>query len=83
MQLRTPFHQQPITIVLKATAQKVYRHIHCFECGMPFADITDKVLMAFDGDTPLTSYEPNHLGLIEVHCPRHQCKQYYKMEVAV
>jgi hypothetical protein len=80
---RTPYHQQAITVVLKATKQKIYRHMHCIECGMPFADITDKVLMTFDGDTPISTYEPDKIGLIEVHCPRHQCKQYYKLEMAI
>lgn len=81
--IRTPYHQQPITIVLKAIKQKAYRQLHCLECGQPIADITDKVLMTFDGDTPVQTYEPDRLGLIEIHCPRHQCKQFFRMEFAV
>lgn len=80
---RTPHHQQPITIVLKALKQKVYRQLHCLECGQPIADITDKVLMTFDGETPVETYHPDRIGLIEVHCPRHQCKQYFKLEQAI
>lgn len=81
--IRTPYHMLPITIVLKAIKQKVYRQLHCLECGQPIADITDKVLMTFDGDTPMETYSPDRIGLIEVHCNRHQCKQYYRMEMAV
>lgn len=81
--IRTPYNQQPITIVLKAVRQKVFRQLHCLECGMPIADITDKVLMTFDGDTPIATYEPDRMGLIEIHCNRHQCKQYYRMEMAI
>lgn len=79
---RTPYNEQPITVVLKAVQQKAYRHVHCSECGMPYADITDKILTMFDGNTIISTYEPNRIGLIEVHCPRHTCKQYYRMEFA-
>ena len=56
--------------------------MHCMECGMPFVDITDKALLVFDGSTPLASYDTTKVGLIDIHCPRHQCKQYYRMEMA-
>lgn len=81
--VRTPYHMLPITIVLKAIKQKVYRQLHCLECGQPIADITDKVLMTYDGDSAIESYSPDRIGLIEIHCPRHQCKQYYRMEQAL
>jgi hypothetical protein len=80
---RTPYHKMPITIVRKAIAQPYYRKMHCVECGWPIADITDKVVMIMDGNTPLDRLEPNSLGITEVHCHRHQCKQYYRMEFAV
>lgn len=67
---------------MKAMKQKMYRQLHCQECGQPYADITDKVVMAFDGESDMTRYEPDRIGLVEVHCPRHQCKQYYKLEFA-
>lgn len=81
--VRTPYHKQPITIVMKAIRQKTYRKLHCYECGQPFADISDKVIIAFDGETPVSRYEPDRIGMVEIHCTRHQCKQYYRMEFAV
>lgn len=81
--VRTPYHRQPITLVFKAVKQKIYRQAHCLECGQPFADITDKIVTVFDGETELGQMSPDKLGIIEIHCPRHQCKQYYRMEFAV
>lgn len=81
--IRTPYHQQPMSLVFKAIKQKVFRQLHCMECGQPFADITDKVVIAYDGATPMERYEPDKMGTVEVHCPRHQCKQYYRLEFAV
>jgi hypothetical protein len=81
--VRTPWHQLPITIVMKAVKQKMYRQLHCMNCGMPIADITDRVLMTFDGETPVEQLSPDRFGLIEIHCNRHVCKQFYRIEVAV
>lgn len=81
--IRTPLHRQPITLAFKALQQKVYRHLHCMECGMPFLDITDKVLIASDAETPVEQLRPNELGVVTIHCPRHQCKQYYNLDLAV
>lgn len=80
--IRTPWHQMPITVVMKATQQKVYRKMHCVNCGMPIADITDRIVMMFDGVTPFEQLEPDQFGIIEVHCDRHICKQYYRLEFA-
>lgn len=79
----TPYHQFPITMVMKATRQKTYRQLHCSECGWPIADITDKVVVIFDGDTPIDRLEPNRLGLVDLRCHRSDCKQYYRLEFAV
>lgn len=78
----TPYNQQPITVVIKAIKQKVFRQAHCFECGQPIAEITDKIITTFDGATPIEHLLPDDMGLIEVHCKRHTCKQYYRMEFA-
>lgn len=79
---RTPYNEQPITVVMKATRQKVFREAHCWECGMPIAEITDKIVTVFDGVTPLIQLEPDRMGIVELHCNRHTCKQYYRMEFA-
>jgi hypothetical protein len=63
--------------------QKVYRHLHCMECGMPIADITDKVVMAYDGATTFDSLIPEAIGLVEIHCPRSSCKQFFRMEFSL
>lgn len=78
----TPYNQQPITLVMKAVKQKVFRQAHCFECGRPFLDITDKIVTAFDGDTPIEQLKPDEFGIVEAHCSRHDCKQYYRLEFA-
>jgi hypothetical protein len=80
--IRTPYHKQVITIVLKAVTQKKLRRLHCMECGWPIADISDKVLVVFDGETAIDTLEPDNHGVVELHCRRHQCKQYYRLEFA-
>lgn len=79
---QTPLNEQPITVVMKAMKQKTYRQAHCWECGMPFMDIVDKIVTVFDGTTPVETYKPDEIGLIDVHCSRHQCKQHYRLEFA-
>lgn len=81
--LRTPYHQLPITYVMKAVKQKMFRQLHCIECGWPVADITDKVVMIYDGDIPVDRLEPSLIGIAEIRCHRHQCKQYYRLEFAM
>ena len=78
--IRTPWHKLPISILMKSREQKVYRKIHCLSCGMPIGDITDQVLMLSDSSTPVAELHPDHMGVIEVHCPRHTCKQYFRYE---
>lgn len=81
---RTPYSQLPITLINKAMEQKYYRQLHCLECGWPIADITDKVLVILsDTGTVIEKLLPNAIGLIELHCKRHDCKQYYRMEFAI
>lgn len=80
---RTPYYDLPITIVQKATHQKVFRQIHCIECGMPFADITDKVVAIFDFATPIIELHPDRIGIVACHCPRKVCQQRYRFEFAI
>lgn len=77
---RTPYIEQPITVVLKAIKQKVLRELHCIECGWPLGAITDKILVVFDGETQVNQFVPDALGVIALRCKR--CKQNYKIEVA-
>lgn len=79
----TPYNELPITLAIKATRQKVYRELHCMECGNPIAEITDKVVFAFDGETEFERLEPNRIGVVNLHCKRHSCKQYFRLEFAV
>lgn len=78
----TPYNEQPITVVLKSMKQKVFRQAHCWECGMPVAEITDKIVTVFDGVTPIEQLRADTFGVVEFHCKRHACKQYYRMEFA-
>lgn len=78
---RTPYTEQPITIVLKAIKQKVLREMHCIECGWPLGAITDKILLTFDGETQTDEFAPDRLGVIAIRCKR--CKQNFKIEIAV
>lgn len=83
MLVRTPYHQLPITIVNKAMQQKVYRPLFCIECRWPLAEITDKIVIVSDGSTVVEHLRPDGIGLVEMHCPNHRCKQYYRMEFAL
>lgn len=80
---RTPYHQLPITLVRKSIHQPMLRQLHCLECGWPIADITDKVVVVFDGETMIDRIVPNAIGITEVYCHRHQCKQRYRLEFAL
>jgi hypothetical protein len=77
---RTPYNELPITVVSKAVRQKSFRQLHCIECGLPIADITDKVVVLFDDVTPVEKLVPDVMGIVEIHCGRHHCKQYYRLE---
>lgn len=81
--IRTPYHQLPVTLLNKAMHQKMYREQHCTECGMPIAEITDKIITVFDGNTPIEKLIPDVIGIVEIHCKRHTCKQFFRMEFAV
>lgn len=80
--IRTPYHQLPITLINKAMKQKMYRQLHCTECGWPIVDITDKIITVFDGATPIEKLIPDDIGIVETHCKRSNCKQYFRMEFA-
>lgn len=80
---RTPYNELPITLINKAMQQKVFRQLHCQECGYPTCDITDKVVIVYDGGVMIEKLIPDAIGLVEVMCHRHQCKQHYRMEFAV
>lgn len=81
--LRTPFSDLPITLVYKAVQQKAFRNLHCMECGIPIAQISDKVVMTYDAANDMKRYEPDQFGVVEIRCDRHVCKQRYRMEFAV
>lgn len=81
--VRTPYAQMPITLVYKAMQQKVFRDLHCMECGMPILQVTDKVVMGYDGTDEMARYEPNQFGVVEARCDRHICKQRYRLEFAL
>jgi hypothetical protein len=81
--IATPYYDMPITLVQKATNHKVFRQVHCLECGMPFAEITDKIITILDFDTPIDMLIPNVLGVVACHCPRKACQQRYRFEFAL
>lgn len=76
----TPYSAMPITIGLYATKQKVFREIHCIECGMPFLNITDKVITLMDFDTPIEDYRPDVVGRVQMRCTRKNCAQRYVVQ---
>lgn len=80
---RSSDHNQIITIVLKAIKQKTLRNLHCIECGWHMADISEKVLVVFEGETPIETLAPDKHGFVEIHCRQTKCKQYYRVEFAV
>lgn len=81
--IRTPWHQIPISIVNKAMNQKVYRNLHCSECGWPLAQITDKIVVISDHNVEIEKLIPDAIGLVETHCQNHRCKQFFRMEFAL
>jgi hypothetical protein len=81
--VRTPYAQMPVTLVYKSIKQKVFRNLHCLECGMPIAQISDKVVMAYDGTDDMARHEPDRFGVVEMRCDRHICKQRYRLEFAL
>ncbi len=80
---KTPYYKMPITIVQKAVQNKVFRQVHCLECGMPFAEITDKVVTVLDFDTPIEMLHPDNMGVVGTYCTRRACQQRYRFEFAV
>lgn len=80
--IRSPMNQLPITLINKAIRQKVHRHLHCIECGKTIAEITDKVVIVSDGMTTLEQLRPDEIGIVDIQCKYHNCKQMYRMEFA-
>lgn len=81
--VRTPYYQLPISLVNKAIRQKVYRPLFCIECRWPLAEITDKVVIVSDNSVIIEQLIPDRIGMVEIHCSNHRCKQYYRMEFAL
>lgn len=79
--IRTPYHQLPIALVLKAIDRKLYRDQYCLECGHPFMSISDKFVSIHDGGVPIDQLRTESKGVIEARCKYHYCKQYYRVEV--
>jgi hypothetical protein len=82
MQTRTPYHELPIVLAMKAVGQKYFRELHCLECGFPIIGISDKVLMASDSTSTVVQNDAA-FGPAEIHCKRHTCKQRYRLEFAL
>lgn len=76
----TPYPLLPITLALVATKQKVYREVHCVECGLPFMSITDKIATIMDFNTPTDQLQPNVMGIINTSCTRRSCRQVYRLQ---
>jgi len=77
---RTPYNQLPMTMVLKSVDRKVYRDIHCLECGHPFVAISDKVISIIDATTPIEILRENE-QVIEARCRYTYCKQFFRFYV--
>ena len=58
----------------------MYRDQYCNECGHPFMAISDKVVTIYDGNIPVDLLRIDQ-RVIEARCKRHECKQYYRVEV--
>jgi hypothetical protein len=78
--VRTPYNQMPITMALKAIDRKVYRDMHCLECGRPFIAISDKFITIIDAAIPVQLMRGGE-RVIEARCSNHYCKQYYHVYV--
>jgi hypothetical protein len=78
----TPYNQQPITIFSKALQQRVFRDIHCIECGWVMGQVVDKTLVVSDSTSDMELI-PNTVGFLKTRCSNQRCKQYYHMEFAL
>ena len=81
--IRTPSYEMPITLVQKAMHHKLYRKLHCIECGIPFAEVTDKVVAILDFASPIAEMHPDGFGVVACHCPRKICQQRYRFEFPI
>lgn len=77
---KTPYHELPITMVLKSIDRKVYRDQFCLECGHPFFAISDKFIRIYDGAVPIEMLRENE-RVIEQRCEHTYCKQFYRLDV--
>lgn len=77
---RSQYYQIPITISLLSVSFKYKQDLHCLFCGMPFTQVSDRVLSV--SDSPL-SPEGEGIGPVETRCPRHTCKQRWALEFAL
>lgn len=80
MNVRTPYNQMPMSIVLKSTDRKLYRDQYCLECGHPFMAISDKFIRLYDATVP-TDVLRSEQRVLEARCSFHYCKQYFRIEV--
>ena len=79
-QIRTPYHEVPMTLVLKSIDRKAYRDIYCMECGRPFLSISDKFVSIIDAAFPVQMARPKEM-IIGPRCGNHYCKQRYNIYV--
>lgn len=76
---RSPYYQVPIAISLLSVSFKYKQDLHCLFCGMPFTQVSDRVVAIAD-----SSLSPESaIGPIETRCPRHTCKQRWALEFAL
>lgn len=76
--IRTPYHTLPITMALKSVDRKVYRDVHCIECGRPYLSMSDKYVSIIDAAVPVQMLRRNEM-LLGVRCGNHTCKQRYQV----
>ena len=79
----TPYYELPMTLSFKAMKQKMYRQIHCMECGMPFCEISDKIVSISDSINPIENLTPDKIGVVATSCTRGSCRQRYRFEFAI
>lgn len=78
--IRTPYHEIPITLSVKAIDRKVWRDQYCVECGKPFIAINDKFVSIIDAAFPVQLARGREL-VIEARCGFHYCKQRYNIYI--
>lgn len=81
--IRNPLNQLPITLVNKAIRQKLRRPLHCLECGKTLCFITDKVILVADIPDDVSRLVPDAIGIVDIQCQQHVCKQQYRLEFAL